>query len=278
MVPGGAFYRSYDVGTDGMYTDMSYPATVSTFRLDKYEVTVGRFRQFVTAGMGTQASPPAVGAGAHARIPASGWDPSWNAMLVTDTAGLVLLVKCEATHQTWTDAAGANESLPMNCITWYEAMAFCAWDGGYLPTEAEWNYAAAGGDDQRAYPWSSPPSSLVNDCSYANYFDLGTSGFCSPPSTTGAVNRVGTESPMGDGRWGQSDLGGNVWEWVLDAYGTAYRDPCNDCASLAPAAPERVFRGGCFRNDAPSLRGAVRDYDTPAVRQVDNGVRCARTP
>jgi formylglycine-generating enzyme required for sulfatase activity len=280
VVPGGTFYRGYDVGSDGMYTDMSAPATVSAFRLDTYEVTVARFRQFVNAGMGTQATAPAPGAGAHAHIPSSGWDASWNADLASNTATLEMFVKCEAAHQTWTDTPGANESLPINCITWYDAMAFCIWDGGYLPTEAEWNYAAAGGDEQRAYPWSSPPSSLVNDCSYANYFDLATGGFCAGGTSngmmSGAVNRVGSESPMGDGRWGQADLGGNVWEWVLDGYATPYLAPCTDCASLDPAAPERVFRGGDFRNDAPSLRGATRDNYPPAVRQVDHGVRCAR--
>jgi formylglycine-generating enzyme required for sulfatase activity len=51
---------------------MSYPATVADFYLDKYEITVGRFRQFVNAGMGTQASPPAAGAGAHSLITGSG--------------------------------------------------------------------------------------------------------------------------------------------------------------------------------------------------------------
>ncbi len=49
--------------------------------------------------------------------------------------------------------AGSNENQPINCVTWYEAFAFCISDGGYLPTAAEWNYAAAGGSDQRAYPF-----------------------------------------------------------------------------------------------------------------------------
>ena len=91
-------------------------------------------------------------------------------------------------------APGANESLPINCITWYEAFAFCAWDGGFLPTEAEWNYAAAGGSEQRAYPWSNPPTSTTIDCSHANYDDCAA---LREPAGDGAVNRVGSESPAG---------------------------------------------------------------------------------
>ena len=64
-VPGGTFDRNYD-GVD--YLDRSYPATVSDFSLDKYEITVGRLRVFVNAGMGTQASPPGDGTGAHPKI------------------------------------------------------------------------------------------------------------------------------------------------------------------------------------------------------------------
>src|SRR6266478_5238488 len=94
LVSGGTFFRTYDVGTDGMFTDMTHPATISTFRLDVYEVTVGRFRQFVAAGKGTQLDPPAPGAGAHTQIPGSGWDASFTADLEADTPALVAALKC----------------------------------------------------------------------------------------------------------------------------------------------------------------------------------------
>lgn len=277
LVPGGTFYRSYDVGTDGKFPDMTNPATIRDFRLDAYEVTVGRFRQFVNAGMGTQASPPATGAGArtlNGLANQGGWDPTWNASLVSDTTTLVSSVKCDASYQSWTDAPGVNEALPMNCITWFEAFAFCAWDGGFVPAEAEWNYAAAGGDDQRAYPWSKPPSDLTIDCAHANY-ESATGDCVNPP--TGGVNRVGSESPDGDGNWGQSDLEGNVGEWTLDWYAIPYANPCDECADTTPA-PTRVIRGENFSVAAPlSLRGARRTDDAPSARTVYVGVRCART-
>ena len=284
VVDGGTFYRSYDVGTDNAYTDMSYPATVSTFRLDKYEITVGRFRRFVNAGMGTRQNPPTVGAGGrtlNGTANLGGWEASFTGDLLADRTALVAALKCDATHQTWTDTPGSNESRPMNCINWYEAMAFCAWDGGFLPTEAEWNYTAVGGSEQRAYPWSSPPTSLGLDDTRASYH-------CFGDNMTGcALNDlvpVGTK-PAGDGRWGQSDLIGNVREWTLDWYEDPYpMSACNDCASLATPVGIllRLLRGGgLFDTAGPNtpLRGAERlGGSTPTLRDVSFGARCGRTP
>jgi formylglycine-generating enzyme len=262
LVPGGTFYRSYD-GVD--FTDKSYPATVADFYLDKYEITVGRFRQFVNAGMGTQASPPAAGAGAHTGISSSGWDSTWNTNLAANTAALRTALKCDATYQTWTDTAGSNESRPVNCLDWYTAFAFCGWDGGWLPTEAEWNYAASGGNEQRYYPWSVPARSTTVDDSYAVY--------CG--SSCSSTQSVGTKSPKGDGKWGQSDLAGNVWEWTLDWYDT-YQMPCNNCADITDSsASVRVVRGGYFFDLASVLRSAYRYYGTRDYYSF--GARCART-
>jgi formylglycine-generating enzyme len=261
-VPGGTFYRSYDNVT---YTDKSYPATVADFALDKYEITVGRFRAFVNAGMGTQASPPALGAGIHPLIANSGWDTTWNTSLPADTASLKTAMKCDSTYQTWTDTSGGNENRPQNCMDWYLASAFCAWDGGRLPTEAEWNYAAAGGTEQRAYPWSSPPTSTTIDDSYAVY----CGGSCS------SIKNVGSK-PAGNGKWGHADLAGNVWEWTLDWYVSPYPTPCNNCAYI-PSASYRVYRGGSFNYGASTLRSAYRYNYYPVFRSGSLGSRCART-
>jgi len=277
MVPGGTFYRGYDVGSDGAFPDMTHPATLSTFVLDNYLVTVGRFRQFVTAGMGTQADPPSPGTGAHTKIASSGWEVSWNTSLPLDTAALVADAKCDQLKQAWTDAPGGNETLPMNCVNWYDAMAFCIWDGGYLPTEAELNYAAVGGSEQRAFPWSMPASSLTIDCSYANYSPSPTSVYCTENAamTSPILDPVGHDSPNGDGRWGQSDLAGQGFEWTLDYYSATYITPCTDCANLTVAA-HRADRGGGYEDPQNHLRGGDRVSDDPLLPNPDVVFRCAR--
>jgi formylglycine-generating enzyme len=276
LIPGGTYYRGYDKAGDGNSGDITAPATVSDFRLDKYEVTVGRFRAFVNSEMGTQQHPPITGAGGRPSISGSGWDAHWNSNLAATTSVLRMAVKCDATYSTWNDAASGNENRPMNCITWFEAMAFCVWDGGFLPTEAEWNYAATGGDEQRAYPWSRPAGSLTLDAMHASYND-GT--YCVGDGMQGCAVTdlvpVGTK-PAGDGRWLQSDLAGNVWEWTLDWY-AAYPNPCISCANTT-ATSTRVLRGGSFRDVATGLRLGTRDDGPPETRNNSLGVRCARTP
>jgi formylglycine-generating enzyme required for sulfatase activity len=260
LVSGGTFARSYD-GVD--YLEQKSLATVSDFYLDQYEITVGRFRAFVNAGLGTQERPPADGAGAHPKIADSGWNSVWNQHLPMNTAALKTALKCFV-HQSWTDSAGSNENKPINCLDWHTAFAFCAWDGGRLPTEAEWNYAASGGSEQRYYPWSQPAASTAIDDSFAVY----CGGTCS-------LQQVGSRSPKGDGKWGQSDLGGNAWEWTLDWDPVQYPMPCQDCAAVTSGS-YRAFRSGSNDDIAPTLRSATRHVYYPEYRG-NIGARCARS-
>jgi len=82
VVTGGSFGMGYDKASDNAHPSPGTPATVSDFRLDKYEITVGRFRQFVVAGKGTQGSPPVIGAGSrtlNGAVGQGGWDATnWN--------------------------------------------------------------------------------------------------------------------------------------------------------------------------------------------------------
>jgi formylglycine-generating enzyme len=240
--------------------DPVFAAAVGDFWLDTYEVTVGRFRRFA---VDYPATLPAAGSGKNPRNASdSGWEPAWNRFLPVDRDALVANVQCDAAYQTW----DSGDDLAMNCVTWFEASAFCIWDGGRLPTDAEWNYAAAGGAEQRAYPWSTPPTDETIDASFAVF----------SPATY--VAPVGSKSPRGDGKFGQSDLAGNVWEWVQDWYVPYPRSACDNCAALVqpPETSERVVRGGSSYDSSSYLNSFVLDVYDPTTRLNYIGFRCAR--
>jgi formylglycine-generating enzyme len=274
-VSAGSFSRSYDAVS---YANASWTATISEFWLDRYEVSVGRFRRFVQSGKSTQANPPVAGSGAHPAIASSGWNSAWSSSLASNEVALRAALACDAVFATWTDAPSSNENRPITCVTWFEAFAFCAWDGGRLPTEAEWNRAAAGGSEQRVYPWSSPPGSSAITDLHASYWVNATEA-CMGDGVAGCalsdILPVG-HKPLGHGRWGHADLSGNVWEWTLDVYVNPYAQvPCNDCAALSGSS-QRVLRGGSFFANPSTVLSSKRHFGMPADRYFSAGVRCAR--
>ncbi len=275
-VPGGTYYRTYANDGTGP-TGFADPATVSGFRLDKYLVTVGRFRQFVNAvssPSGVSAWLPAPETGKHIHLnggsglsaTAGGYEPGWSTADNGNIAPTDGNLGCDL-WATWTTTAGAQDNLPINCVNWYEAYAFCIWDGGFLPSEAEWEYVAAGGSQQREFPWGAtdPTGNLyaVDAC------DLPSPG-CQ------AIAPVGTAT-LGAGYWGQLDLSGEVSEWALDSY-APYADPCADCvavAQLSGTGATRVVRGGSV---LAVQRPPSRATGDPTQRDFVIGFRCARTP
>lgn len=277
LVKGGPFARN---------NDSNFPATVSDFKLDKYEVTVGRFRKFVDAVIGGW--KPAAGSGKHVHLNGGaglknsgatgfepGWDAAWSTDLLATKAEWDTNLACDP-QASWTADSGGNENRPISCVSWPQATAFCIWDGGFLPSEAEANYARAGGNQQRHYPWSSPASSTTVDCSYANYKGIaGETDYC-VSSGSGASSAVGAVSPKGNGFFGQADLGGNLDEWQLDWY-AAYTPTCTDCANLV-ATNVRVISGGGFSSAASWMSTAQRDRWVPDALSGQFGFRCARTP
>lgn len=263
LVTGGSVIRDYD---GVMNKDKSYTATVSSFRLDRFEVTVGRFRAFLAAGRGVQTAPPAVGAGAHSS--STGWKASWNSQLAPTRDEFVsLAAQCSPSYRTFTDTPGNNENRAINCVNWYDAFAFCAWDGGFLPTEAEWYYAAAGGAEQRYYPWSEPitdpPSTPFIDDTFAVY------------GKNGPAALVGSKSPKGDGKWKQADLNGNLEEFLLDSYVYPYASStCVDCSDQS-IETTRAMRGGNIAS-IPIESANRSSSGTPGTRFSSRGFRCAR--
>jgi formylglycine-generating enzyme required for sulfatase activity len=293
LVAGGRYNRTYDPA-DGGASDGSAdvapgadPASIGDFRLDKYDVTVGRFRQFVKAalaGDGGVGWRPAEGAGKHGHLAGGlglvdvgadagvaheqGWSSADDGNVAPTDANLT---SCGAASM-WTPTPGAREDRPINCVTWSEAYAFCIWDGGFLPSEAEWEYAAAGGASQLGFPWGATDPGTSNQ--YAIYDCHYPPGSQDCP-TAANIAPVGTAT-LGAGRWGQLDLAGNQSQWNLDWY-APYVTPCADCARLTGGS-SRVLRGGGYGDRVANLRPTYRDANNPTLRNDFIGVRCARSP
>jgi formylglycine-generating enzyme required for sulfatase activity len=266
-------------------------ASVSGFRLDKYLVTVGRFRQFVNYLTGSAGVPPANGSGIHTHLNGgrglansaspgafeTGWDAAnWDPEIPTGPGGSCVwdcnLTDC-LSASTWTNPASTQENLPLTCVDWYEAYAFCIWDGGFLPSEAEWEYVAAGGSQQREYPWGSMDPGSGNEYAIYGCYYGGADAGCMGATS---IAPVGT-AILGAGYWGQLDMAGEVFEWNLDWY-AQYVDPCTDCAYLT-STTVRVIRGGNYGGVLVNLQAANRDFfEDPTDHDSVIGFRCARSP
>jgi formylglycine-generating enzyme len=149
-------------------------------------------------------------------------------------------------------------SYPVTLVTFEDAKRYCAFRGGRLPTEAEFERAARG-PQRRAYPWGQQYHSRLS-----NHGRLGV-------DTTDASDGFAELAPVGsfpDGATpeGILDLAGNAAEWTADAFTPVYG---------APATSDRAVRGGHFASPAPFLRGAARVGKPPDTREPTLGFRCA---
>jgi sulfatase modifying factor 1 len=265
-VAGGSYLmgRSED-GSDACPSDQScapgempeHTVTIGRFWLDRFEVSVERFRPFYDAyPVGVV---PTAGAGAHPLLPGSGWQDDFAVDLPESREQLLAQLACGETA-TFSGEASGREDWPVNCVSWVIAFSFCAASGGRLPSEAEWERAAAGGDENRRYPWGAGSP----DVERASFFP-------------GALGAVGSHA-SGRGRYGHDDLAGSVWEWALDWLDTnwyaAGGAECQDCARVSTGT-HRVLRGGAYSFEAVTLRAAARSGELPSAHQPSIGFRCA---
>jgi len=275
--------ESIPLAQDGGIVQLANGVTrpVGPFRLDKFEVTVARMRVFIESGPLVNKTPPAEGSGAHPRIPFTGWDKGWNGQLQSSRELSGVYGGCAQDFGTWT---AEDRRVPLTCATWYEALAFCIWDGGRLPTEAEWVYAASGGDASLTYPFSqaldggSDPTAFATFCgTWTTKSDAGPPDTrnlqCTQQTSPVPVGALGATGPLG-----HADLAGNAFEHVFDWSTENPRACTTECAEVTVSGDPRgrVIRGGSFRSGEYSLRNSVSDYISPGIRKGWIGFRCAR--
>jgi formylglycine-generating enzyme required for sulfatase activity len=156
---------------------------------------------------------------------------------------------------------GKKEGRPIVNVTWDEAAAFCEFSGGRLPTEAEWEYAARGGQQDSVYPNGASISR-----SEANYGSVGGNDLWHYASPAGSFPA---------NAYGLHDMAGNVWEWCADWLDEDYYrlSPETD-----PRGPEhgiaRAARGGSWGFGPKYLRTSIRVRAAPGDRSEDMGFRC----
>jgi formylglycine-generating enzyme required for sulfatase activity len=216
IIPAGSFQMGSGNGDAGP----AHTVSLSAFIMDQFEVTNADYRACEAAG------------------------------------------SCSAPGRRGSDTRGGYytdpnfDNYPMLNVTWDQATAFCAFENKRLPTEAEWEYAATGGDG-RAYPWG-------------NEFDRNL-----VPVNAGDTAEVGS-FPGGASPFGVMDMAGNALEWVSDWYDAGYYAVAPPENPTGPASGSRkVLRGGSFGNPDGTVYLTTRRFNrAPNGADVDIGFRC----
>jgi formylglycine-generating enzyme required for sulfatase activity len=156
---------------------------------------------------------------------------------------------------------GWNDKHPMVKVNYNDAVAYCNWLGEEfggdwrLPTEAQWEFAARGGNNSKGYTYSGG-----NDLDEVAWY---------ADNAGGKTQSVGRKKPN---ELGIYDMSGNVWEWCKDWYGD-YSSSAQNNPKGPASGSYRVLRGGSWGNAASYCRVAHRGYGSPAGRGVGNGFR-----
>ena len=218
---------TYDMGSaDDGNSQPIHSVTVPTFEMWRTEVTVAQYEQCFHAGFCSQ--PSVLG------------QMNW---------GVV-----------------GREDHPINNVVWDQAVDFCSWVGGRLPSESEWEFAARSGGQNITYPWGNDAAT----CTYA-VMDDGGDG-CSEGTTWSVCSKT-----AGNTDQELCDMSGNVWEWVQDWYHADYNGAPDDGSAWEfPVGSSRGVRGGSFDSNDFQQRAASRGVFAPSYYYDDLGIRCAR--
>jgi formylglycine-generating enzyme required for sulfatase activity len=260
LVEGGTF----TMGTNSTDPEEkpAHKVSVSSFYIGEAEVTVSEYRKFTVETGKAMPEPP---------------DKEW-----LDTHAPTKMLYA-STGKTWW---GWNDNYPMHNINWYDAVGYCNWlsgknnldkcytknaDGGWdldqtkngyrLPTEAEWEFAAAGGTKSQKFKYSGS-----NDINAVCWYDE-TTRLAGPKD-------IKTKKPN---ELGIYDMSGNVWEWCSDYYKSSfYSDSPESNPFNSTPSPYRSLRGGSWHYSANMSLITTRDGPKSGLADFNYGFRLAK--
>jgi iron(II)-dependent oxidoreductase len=253
LVAGGPFVLGVDAVTEPLSLDNERPAhvvDVPAFRIGRVPVTNAEWQRFIDDGGYAQQR---------------WWSPrGWEHRITADLCAPEFWNR-DGSRTRFGHVEEIPGDEPVQHVTFFEAEAYAAWAGARLPTEVEWEKAAAwdpGTRTRRRYPWGSaePSRQLAN---------LG--GDALRPAPVGAY-------PAGASPYGAEQMLGDVWEWTTS--------PLRPWPGFTPMIYQRysepffdgdykVLRGGSWAVAADTLRPSFRNWDHPIRRQIFSGVRLA---
>ncbi|WP_199522759.1 formylglycine-generating enzyme family protein [Haloferax sp. Atlit-4N] len=274
----------FRMGTD---SDVGFPqdgegptrsVTVDSFYMDKYAVMNAQFLEFVRdTGYTTDAER-------------FGWSFVFEDFISDDDREHIVGSVPEASWwagvegASWLRPYGPSSSIldnrellthPVTHVSWNDAQAYADWAGKRLPTEAEWEYAARGGLEQRRYPWG---DELKPNGEHRCNIWQGTF----PEENTGSdgYHRTAPVDAYEPNGYGLYNVAGNVWEWCADWFSPDYHTTAEyttDNPTGPPRGDERLMRGGshlCHRSWCNRYRVAARSQNTPDSSTSNLGFRC----
>ena len=277
-LPGGTFLMGTDYA-NGFPQDGEGPVrqvALSSFEIDAFPVTNEEFAAFIDA------------TGYHTEAERFGWSfVFWahipkerRAELVEDTVASAPWW-CKVRGSCWNCPEGPGSDVreraryPVVHVSWNDAEAYARWARKSLPTEAQWEYAARGGLEQKLFPWGdelTPGGRHLSNVWQGRF----------PVEDTAEDGYAGTcpvdaFPPNGFGLYGVT---GNVWEWCADWFGTTFRANQVSHNPKGPASGQgKVMKGGsflCHASYCNRYRVAARTSNTPDSSTANTGFRCVR--
>jgi sulfatase modifying factor 1 len=278
-LPGGTFLMGTEY-PDGFPRDGEGPVRrieLDAFLIDSHPVTNTRFRRFVhSTGYRTDAEHFGWSFVFWAHIPEAKFHN-----VVTDTVAAAPWW-CQVPGASWSTPEGPGSDVsargdhPVVHVSWNDAVAYCKWSGQRLLTEAEWEYAARGGLEQKLYPWGDKlrPGGTHRCNIWQGEF---------PRQDTGDDGYRGTcpveAFPPND--FGLFSMTGNTWEWCSDWFDSEFHKTGPTKNPIGPpGGSERIMKGGsylCHKSYCNRYRVAARTSNTPDSSTSNIGFRCAHS-